>query len=373
MPAPEKPDDAASGPAASALDRANEHLQVALEAGRMGTWIWDMVTNHVAWSPTLESIHGIPVGSFDGSFEAYQRDIHPDDRAYVFAKIEETLGGEGHHLEYRIVRPDGEVRWLDAHGRLVRDAEGRALRLMGVCMDVTERKLAELERARMSEELARVAEFRQRLLGIVAHDLRNPLAAISMSAQLLRTSERMSDRELRNIERIERGTQRMSQMIADLLDYTHGQTGEGIPLIRSDVDMAEIARRVIDEIEATQAGCSITLLVEGRTTGQWDGGRVAQVVANLITNAIQHGGGAVRLAITDQADRLRLRVSNDGPPIPGELLPRLLLPFARGAAQGPGLGLGLYIVNEIVRAHGGSVEIESTAADGTHVTTFWPR
>ena len=360
--------------ARAALQRATEHLHMALAAGNMGTWEWHVDSGEVVWSPMLEAIHGQPHGSFDGTFEAYQRDIHPDDRDRVIATIQATLTGRSHDLEYRIVLPDGSIRWLEAHGHLVRDAEGKPLRLVGVCMDVTARKLAELERARMSEELARVAEFRRRLLGIVAHDLRNPLGAIMMSADVLRAYE-LPERALSVVTRIRRSAERMGRMISDLMDYSQGQVGGGIPIAPQDADMADIGRRTIEEIEASTPERRVRLSVAGDTAGRWDPDRVAQVLGNLVGNALQHGSGDVDVSVSGEADRVRLRVANGGNPIPADLLPRLTQPFARGSAHGSGqgLGLGLYIVNEIVRAHGGTLRIESDAASGTRFTISWPR
>lgn len=109
----------------TAARRAEERLHLALECGRMGVWQWQLPTGEVTWSPSLERIHGIPEGSFGGTFADYERDIHPDDRARVRESIERTVAGRGeHHLEYRIVLPDGTTRWVDAHGHLFRDARG---------------------------------------------------------------------------------------------------------------------------------------------------------------------------------------------------------------------------------------------------------
>jgi PAS domain S-box-containing protein len=358
--------------ARKALERTTDHLQLALAAAKMGTWEWDVGSSEVSWSPTLEAIHGLPPGGFDGSFEAYQRDIHPEDRERVLATIQGTLEGRPHDLEYRIVRPDGSLRWLEAHGHLVRDADGRPLRLAGVCMDVTARKLAEIERAQMSDELARVAEFRQRLLGIVAHDLRNPLGSITMSTELLRMCE-LPERGSSAVARIRRSANRMSRMISDLLDYSHGQMGGGIPITPREADMAEIGRRVVDEVRAATPEGRVAFTAEGDTRGYWDPGRVAQVIANLVGNALQHGSGEVSVTVRGEPDHVQLRVGNGGNPIPSELLPRLTQPFARSSEHGPGLGLGLYIVHEIVRAHASALRIESDAEAGTRVTIDWRR
>jgi PAS domain S-box-containing protein len=125
---------------------SEERLRIALDAGRMGAWEWDIAAGRVHWSDTLQRIHGLVPGTFRGTFEEYQSDIHPDDRERVLAQIAHSLEGGAHQLEYRIVRPDGQVRWLEARGELFRDADGRPARMLGICMDVTERRLAEEER-----------------------------------------------------------------------------------------------------------------------------------------------------------------------------------------------------------------------------------
>ena len=157
--APMLVDGAATGWVSSVLDisearaaqqtlREQEHrLRMALDAGRLGAWEYDLATGRVHWSATLEQIHGIPVGSFGGDFEAYQRDIHPADRERVLSTITQSMQGlQPHHLEYRIVRPDGETRWLEAHGRLFADANGTPLRMAGVCTDRTDRRAAKTRR-----------------------------------------------------------------------------------------------------------------------------------------------------------------------------------------------------------------------------------
>lgn len=132
-----------------------QRLLIALEAGTMGVWEWRIAESKVHWSPALERMHGIPVGSFDGSFEAYQRDIHPDDKERVLGTIQRTVAEKcDHNLLYRIIRPDGAVCWLEAFGRLLLDAEGKPSRLLGVCRDVTERVHAEEARALFSAEQA---------------------------------------------------------------------------------------------------------------------------------------------------------------------------------------------------------------------------
>jgi PAS domain S-box-containing protein len=126
------------------VQASEERLRLALDAGRMGTWEWNIQTNAVAWSPGLEALHGLAPGSFCGTFDGYQQDIHPDDLENVRRSITRTLetGGE-HHVEYRIVCPDGSQRWVEDRGKLFRDEQGKPLRMIGVCIDIDQRKLTE--------------------------------------------------------------------------------------------------------------------------------------------------------------------------------------------------------------------------------------
>jgi PAS domain S-box-containing protein len=156
------------------LREGEQRLWLALEAGQMGTWEWNVTTNQVIWSPGLEAIHGLAPGAFAGTFAEYQKDIHPDDRERILGAIARTMEqGEDHHIEYRIVWPDGSLHWVEGRGKLVRDSAGAATRMIGVCMDVTERKRAE--------------ERQKLLLDELNHRVRNMLAIIqSIAGQTLR-------------------------------------------------------------------------------------------------------------------------------------------------------------------------------------------
>lgn len=130
--------------AVEALCASEEQLRLALEAGRMGAWDWNIQSGRITWSPALEAIHGMAPGSFDGTMEGFARDIHRDDRERVQRQIQETLEqARPHEIEYRIVWPDGSVRWVQGRGRLFHDASGRTVRMTGVCLDITRQKQAE--------------------------------------------------------------------------------------------------------------------------------------------------------------------------------------------------------------------------------------
>jgi PAS domain S-box-containing protein len=146
------------------IAEANDRLRLAMEAGRMGTWEWNVKSGEVKWSESLERIHGLKPGTFGGSFEDYASDIHPDDREGVLATVQGSLTGGPHELEYRIIWPDGSLHWLTARGLLIRDDQGEPERMIGICMDVTAQKAA--DEARRAAEERFQALFQNAVFGV---------------------------------------------------------------------------------------------------------------------------------------------------------------------------------------------------------------
>jgi signal transduction histidine kinase len=233
---------------------------------------------------------------------------------------------------------------------------------------------AERARLRASEAAAREREvIREQLLGVLGHDLRNPLAAIRTGIDVMVRQERPEARQ-RLAERMRGSCARMTRLIEDILDFTRSRLGGGIPTNRAPADLAEICARVVGELETAHPARRFVLSSPVAIVGFWDAERLAQVVSNLVGNAVEHSEGDVRVAVTTSgSDRVTLEVANGGRPIPPELLASLFEPFARGARSGQGLGLGLYIVREIIRAHEGEVSVTSDAERGTVFTVRLPR
>jgi signal transduction histidine kinase len=166
----------------------------------------------------------------------------------------------------------------------------------------------------------------------------------------------------------------MNRMIDDILDLTRGQFGEGIPLTFAPADLGEVSRAAVSELRTAHPARLLEDEVAGDARGFWDEGRLARVVSNLVGNAIHYSAqGPVRVSVTGEGERVTLAVHNGGEPIPGEALPRIFDPFRRATSNAPGLGLGLYIVQEIVRAHGGTVGVASSRKEGTTFAVTLPR
>jgi signal transduction histidine kinase len=238
--------------------------------------------------------------------------------------------------------------------------------------------LKEIEAARAQAEASRAEEasrLKDRFIGILGHDLRNPLTAITNSAQLLMRSADLPERHLGAAARILRSSERMAQMIRDLLDFTRGQLGGGIPVEPTEANLAEICQRVVDETKAVHPQREILVTTRGDLNGRWDAPRLEQVVSNLVANAVLHGQDRILVGAVGEPVQVVLRVRNGGPPIPAEDMPSIFEAFKgpRPHRATQGLGLGLYIVKEIVRAHGGTVEVTSNAVEGTTFSCIWQR
>jgi two-component system, sensor histidine kinase and response regulator len=212
---------------------------------------------------------------------------------------------------------------------------------------------------------------KDRGIAMLAHDLQNPLASIVMSARQVRGAH-LDDRERGAMDRISRGAARMSQMVRDLTDYAHAGNG-AMPISPAPMDLGALCREVADDLRASDPVRPIDLDTAGDLTGQWDRSRLHQALSNLLGNAVKHGAGAIAIRAGGAADNVDVAVHNDGPPIAPHLLPVIFRPFERGDGNRPGLGLGLYIVSEIARAHRGTVSVVSSTEDGTTFVLQLPR
>ena len=230
-----------------------------------------------------------------------------------------------------------------------------------------------LEQQQQLAEADAVARRQDTNMGVLAHDLRNPINAIMSGTTLLRRVPALPDQAQQIAERIDRSAQRMELMIRDILDFARGRLGGGIPLDRQAADLAAPCREIIEELQLAYPTARIEVHTEGQLHGSWDRARIEQALSNLVVNAIQHGLGDVTLTLSGRAsDHVLLSVRNGGPAIPTEQLPSLFEAFRRGDRSPAGLGLGLFIVREIVRAHEGTIDVMSSP-EGTTFTVRLPR
>jgi len=220
--------------------------------------------------------------------------------------------------------------------------------------------------------------YNELFAGVLAHDLRNPLGAMMTAAQLvLRRQEGEGDRNAKPLARILASGERMMRMIDQLLDLTRARSGGGIPIEPRHADLADLCNQAVGELELMYPDWTIQTEVIGDQSGHWDTDRLLQIISNLVCNAGQHGraGSSILVQLGGRDPGLvTLRVHNEGA-VPEGVLPTLFDPFrgTRSRRDSRGLGLGLFIVKEIARAHGGDVAVESSEPEGTTFTVRLPR
>lgn len=236
----------------------------------------------------------------------------------------------------------------------------------------------------LAESTAAYAEqvnrSRDIFLAILGHDLRAPLQAVSMSTELLMRKTTLEGDALSCALHIKQGARHMAAMVSDLLELVRSRLGKSLPIEPKPMDLADTVRAAIAEACAGNPECDPSLKIEGDTRGMWDAGRLDQLLQNLIGNALQHGSNprAVIVALRGDIDSVHLSVHNYGPPIPEEAIGTIFDPLVRSADEELGqpstsLGLGLFIVKEVVTAHGGTIEVSSSADAGTLFSVVLPR
>ena len=239
----------------------------------------------------------------------------------------------------------------------------------------------------LAESLVRYTEdidnSKEMFLAILGHDLRTPLGAVMTSAEFMSQTGNLSEPYAELASRIVRSTKRMNQMIGAMLDFTRSRLGGGIPISPAEMDLGDAVRDVIAEVRAGAPDRTIQVEASGSLRGEWDSDRIMQVFTNLLTNALQHGapGAPVTVAMRGEGDGVAVSVHNTGKQIPAEQRAVLFSPMkktqssARPGRDGTGgsLGLGLYIADQIVQAHKGRIDVESSKEGSTSFTVRLPR
>ncbi|NTX67324.1 PAS domain-containing protein [Myxococcus sp. CA051A] len=249
--------------------------------------------------------------------------------------------------------------------------------LVELARGAADRAAVAIENARLYREAREAVRVREDVVAIVSHDLRNPLNAIHLTATALLRRAGLSEEGVKGIGRIRDATQRATRMIRDLLDFTQARVGERIPIRPRPMDLHGLIRQAVDELLLAhpQRHVHVELHGDGRLDADED--RLAQVVTNLVGNALQHSepGSLVRVVLRQEEEGVCLEVHNAGAPIPPDLLPTLFEPYRRGpeARTNKGsIGLGLYISRQIVLGHGGRIDVDS-AEEGTRFRVWLPR
>jgi signal transduction histidine kinase/CheY-like chemotaxis protein len=274
--------------------------------------------------------------------------------------------------ELQMIAPGAYPRVVAISSVPLRDGRGAIVGSVSAIDDVTAQRAIEVERERISQ-------FQQQMLAMVGHDLRNPLSALVTGVEILKTALPEDSSSGKLVRRLDKSASRMGRMIEQLLDHTRARLGSGIPVARRDIDLRALLAGVVEELALAYPKAKIEVAATDPIEGLWDPDRIAQVVSNLLSNAIQYGrvDAPIKVELSATPTSVALAITNQirDMPIPSQDLATLFEPYRRGPDRGHqagGLGLGLYIVRELVRAHGGTIDVTSTTA-GTTFSIRMPR
>jgi PAS domain S-box-containing protein len=345
-----------------------QRLRLAVSAGGVGVWEWNIVEDKIYWSEHIYDFYGLERKDFSHDTDGVSKLLHPDDRQRVSDAIYASMEqGAAYVIEYRIVRPSGEVRWISTNGQVVRDAAGRPVLMIGASIDSTERRALEDALRAHADELAEQAKRKDEFLAMLAHELRNPLASILNASEILKLRGAEDAFLARQQAIIERQGRHLALIIDDLLDVARVTRGK-IDLRRSPVDLVEAVRQAIQTCESKAQERQHQLIVaipDGAATVEGDFERLVQIIVNLLNNAIKYTprGGRIELTLTVSNEHARVSVRDNGQGIDASVLPHIFELFVQGdqslhRTEG-GLGIGLTLVESLVHAHGGTVEVHS--------------
>jgi len=373
------------------LRARQEMLELAQKAARAVAFEWRIgaADGQNRWSPDLEAMYGLPVGTYDGTYETWKKLVHPDDWPSVRAAIKRAQQTGDVAAEYRVVHRDGAIRWLQTKGRMFFNSEGNPSRMVGFMLDVTERRIAEEELSRMEMQLrqAQRLEAMGALAGGIAHDFNNLLGAILGYGEMALNAAPAGSRLRRDVESIVVAGERGRALVDRILAFSRSGVGE-----RVAVDVQRIVRETLKLIAAKPpAGIRIERrLRAGRSAVLGDPTQIHQVLMNLLTNALHAmpSGGTLRVSLDSvgvestravtmgrllATQYVVLKVADSGTGIPAEIQEHIFEPFFTTKDVGVGTGLGLSLVHGIVTGLGGAIDLVTTSGKGSVFAVYLPR
>ena len=342
--------------------RALGGLAEAQRLSQLGSWEWDIARNRVVWSDELYRLYGLERDSTPLTYEAYLERIHPEDLAVVRDTVERAYRQtQPFEMEHRVVRPDGELRWMHGRGRVVTDESGAPLRMLGTTQDITERK--------------RLDELRDSILSAVSHELRTPLTSIVGFAVTLQHYGSRISAQTRGeiIEHLAREAHRLEVLLSDLLDLDRIRHRSASASFRS-VNLARLVAGVVADYGSDTR--SLTVDIEN-VEAEVDAPKVERIVDNLLANAFRHtpAGADVRVSVAPTEGGALISVDDRGPGVGPDEREAIFEIFQRGSAgvaAGRGTGVGLALVAQFAALHGGRAWVDDNPGGGASFRVFLP-
>ncbi len=349
----------------------DDRLELMLAASGTGFWDWDLVTDDLVWSDAIFEQYGLEPAGPPPDYATYLQTIHPDDREAFKTGVSEAIAGQrSFDLEFRILWPDGSTHWTRGSGRVFRDADGQALRMLGTGQDITERRRIEAQRDAFLLEERRAGEFREAFIDVISHELRTPVTTIMGAAHILaRASDPSGSERDSLLVDIHLEAERLHRLVEDLLILTRAERGR-LVVEAEPLAIERLLERVVSNIGRELPTIEVTLdrhgtlpIVAGEAT------YVEQVLRNLLGNAAKYSpaGTSVVVTATRMEDSVEIRVLDSGPGIPADSETRLFELFYRSPEQAKvvaGSGIGLYVCASLVEAMGGRIWAASRPSGG---------
>ena len=367
-----------------ALFRQQQMLREAQAIGHMGHWRWIVGATDIIFSEEIYCIFGVDPEQFHPTLDSVNALLHRRDvgrllQAFQRAIIEQ----KPYEMEFRVLRPSGEVRYIRCEGRCENDADGEVISLFGIMQDVTDRTLYERDLHEAKEAAERAYAAKSQFLANMSHELRTPLNAIigfseMMQRQLLGPIG--SDRYLDYIGGIRESGEHLLDLIADILDMSKIEAGK-YELDLEELNVSKVIRLAVHMMEGRATEAKIRVSIDMANEDLQiiaDRRAVMQVLLNLLSNAVKFtdAGGSVRVDCMERDDYVLIKVTDTGIGIPANKLKNVTRPFEQAAShytrKHEGTGLGLAITKELIELHGGTLHIESTVGIGTAVSVRLP-
>jgi two-component system sensor histidine kinase VicK len=339
------------------LRQLNERLGLAYDASGAGAWDWDITSDHIEWSPKMFELLGLNSQQTTASFEAWETVLHPEDREGATSGMNRALE---EHIplinESRVVLPNGQIRWINALGKGIYDENNQPVRMIGICIDITDHK--------------KIEELKDEFIGMVSHELRTPLTVIMGSLRVAQ-SQGISAEEINALlKEATLSSEDLSHILENLIELSRYQSNR-LTLNKDRINIASFVR----EFARVNAGFinehKLSLdISEGLPDVEVDKVRIQQILHNLIENAAKYSPAntEIGISVNQKKENIVIAVSDQGKGISPEDQSRLFEPFERleeNLSTRPGLGLGLLVCRRLVEAHGGKIWVESEPGKGS--------